>query len=319
MVVTIHRASNCPDNMKHLRECVLAVLLSGAFASSVFAQNYVDIATFTGAYGAPVSFENGSKSYTAIKEWQGTLLFPIELNEKLVLLPAVSGDITTLRLLPKGRYRQFYQINPRMGFRWQHNEQWSGTYYWLPKRMMQEGAAGNAVWQMGGLALMNYQPAEKNVKYKMGLYYNQELFGPFFVPLLGLYAQNERWEYNLTLPLAANINYRLNERWRSGFDFFAIVRTFPVSGNNFSNHYLTKATIEPKLFLRYEPVRGILIRLLAGYTVGREYEIFDRGDEVAWGLSAFEFGDNRTLQNIPFEDGWIFQLNLRYRFYLGEK
>lgn len=288
------------------------------FVAPLAAQNYVDIANFTGVYGAPAAFENGSGAETAVNELKGNVLIPVKISENLVLLPALAGDATRLRLLPKGAYRQFLQVNPRMGFRWQHSEQWSGTYLWLPKRMWQKGAATNAVWQMGGLALFNYEPSGKAIKYKMGLYYNQELFGSFFVPLLGLYAQNKRWEYNLTLPLAANVNYRLNERWRGGFDFLAIVRTYPISTPNYKDHYLTKANIEPKLYVQYEPVPGLIIRLLAGYSIGREYEVFERGDQVVWGLSAFEFGDQRSLQNIPFEDGWVAQLNLRYRIYLED-
>jgi len=297
----------------------LAALVTLLASTTLWAQDYVDLANFTGAYGAPSAFEDGSGAQTPVREWQGNLLLPIRFGDKLALLPAIAGDITTLRLAPGADFRQFNQLNPRMGLRIRHSEHWSGTYYWLPKRMWQQGAHDDGVWQMGGLVLYNYQPPEKQIKYKMGLYYNQELFGPFFVPLFGLYAQKNRWEYNLTLPLAANVNYRINDQWRGGFDFFAIVRTYPISEGNFQSHYLTKGTIEPKLFVRYEPVRGVLIRLLAGYTIGRDYEIFERGEQVAWGLSAFEFGDDRSLQNIPFEDGFTLQLNLRYRFYLGDK
>src|SRR5438105_683155 len=70
---------------------------------------------------------------------------------------------------------------------------------------------GNKDLQMGGIAIMKFKKND-NLNYKFGLYYNSELFGPFFVPMIGIYylSPNKKLETNIMLPLQADVNYKLN-------------------------------------------------------------------------------------------------------------
>jgi hypothetical protein len=56
-----------------------------------------------------------------------------------------------------------------------------------------------------------------------------------------------------------------------------------------------------------------------GYSIGRNYRIYDIQDRATWGLSAFKFGDNREQLNSDFSDGLIFRTRFIYRFHLNKE
>lgn len=294
---------------------IFVLLLAVAHHSR--AQNFVDIVNINGIYSLPADFEDAAGN-TEITEFSATINVPVKVNEKLALLPGLYFDRTELQLLPEASSRTaLYTLNPRLGINLQHSDRWSGTYLFLPKISSDLKNIGRRDYQYGGIALLKYEK-KPELQYKIGVYYNAELFGPFFVPLFGAYWQKNRWEINATLPLLANINYRLNPRWRAGFEFTAFVRSFDLNSQTFDNHYLVKSTNEPSLFMRYEPWKGILFRFMAGYSVARSYRVYDSGDELSWGLSAFKFNDDRLQRNVDFSDGLVLKLNMRYRFYLEQ-
>src|SRR5690606_28468199 len=82
-------------------------------------------------------------------------------------------------------------------------------------------------FQLGAIAILKYEKKD-NLNYKLGAYYNSELFGPFFVPILGMYylSPSEKLEIDLSLPLWADINYKVLEKVRVGANFAAFVRTY---------------------------------------------------------------------------------------------
>src|SRR5690606_13764505 len=98
-----------------------------------------------------------------------------------------------------------------------------------------------------------------------------------------------------------------------GSNFNAGVRSYNLSENN---AYVVKKTNEIFGYLQFNINKSILIQTKAGYTIGRSYRTYNTNDKTDVGISAFRFGDNRTVLNPDFNDGAIFRVRLLYRFHI---
>ena len=124
----------------------------------------------------------------------------------------------------------------------------------MPKISSNFKKLGKSDYQVGGIALFKYTKNE-NLNYKFGLYYNSELFGPFFVPMVGLYylSPNKKTEVNLMLPLQANFDYKLIPFIHIGANYNGLIRSYhlvDVAPQNY-NSYLGKSSNELSAYLKF--------------------------------------------------------------------
>lgn len=277
------------------------------------AQNYVDLAKFY--YGStPANNFDSIGGNTTVEEFGADLTAPIKLNDNNIIVTGVMLEQIKVKLHPLTNPKTISTINFKMGFNKIHSEKLSGTYMLLPKLSSDFKSLSNKDFQLGALVLMKYKKNE-NLTYNGGIYYNQELFGPFFVPLFGLYykSPNKKFETNITLPIWADMNYQLTNWLTIGTNFSAGVRSYNLSENN---AYVAKKTNEIFGYLQFNINKSILIQTKAGYTLGRSYRAYNTNDKTDLGISAFRFGDNRTVLNPDFSDGVIFRIRLLYRFHI---
>lgn len=280
------------------------------------AQNYVDLVKINYAATPFNSYDSLNGIKTQLQEFSTDITLPIVLDSTKTLLTGVLFEQISLVNQPSSQ-NTFYTINPKIGLNYKHSEKITGTYLFLPKIAsdLQEGL-NQKHFQFGGIALYNIKKSS-NFKYRFGAYYNQELFGPFVVPLLGFYYQskNKKLEANFTLPVSADLNYQLIKNIKAGLNFNAIVKSFYAS--DFNNNYITKTTNELFAYLQINfPSYRVLIEPQIGYSVGRSFRIYDTDDKLDFKLSAFKFGTDQKPLNYDFKDGLIFKIRLAYRFML---
>ena len=289
----------------------LLIFISLSFGSE--AQDYVDLARFHYATTPDNDFDS-ILGKSNIVEYGADITLPIQLNDSTAILTGLYLEQIKTRLHPQSDYETFSTINFKIGYNRKHNEKWSGTYLLLPKISSNFEEVTSKDFQLGALLLMKYTKKE-NLKYNMGIYYNNELFGPFFVPLLGFYyhSPNKKWEANFTLPIWADINYKLTDWMNIGSNFTAFVRSYNM-GNY--DDYVVKKTNEVFGYLQFNIKKSILIQTKTGYSIGRSYKAYDDNDKVDLGMSAFRFGDNRNVLNPTFKDGLVFKVRLIYRYHL---
>lgn len=296
--------------MKH---STLIFLLGISFSS--FAQNYIDLAKFHYQNTAQNKFDS-SENKTNIEEYSLNVTLPIKLNDKTAILTGFGWDRYSTALTAFGNQTSISSYLLKAGININHNDKWNGTYLLLPKLASDFKANNDENFQLGALALFKYQK-NANMRYKFGLYYNGDKFGTFFVPLFGFYYKKNKFEADLTIPAAADANYRMKENLFVGMDFRAIVRSFNLTQPQriLGNEYVEQKSNEVTTYLGYE-FKGILLKSQIGYTIGRSYGIYQSEDQIDWGLSLFRFGDNRTQLNSNFADGLIFRVQMVYRLYL---
>ena len=197
-----------------------------------FGQNYVDLARFHYSNTPQNEFDSIGGN-TNIEDLGVDITLPIKLNDSNVILTGLNLDQIKTKIHPLGNFQTISTINLKIGYNKKYSKKWSGTYMLLPKLSSDFKKISSKDFQLGALILMKYNKKE-NLKYNLGVYYNNELFGPFLVPLLGLYfkSQNDKFEANLTLPIWADMNYKLNSWLKVGTNFSAFVRSYHLSENS---------------------------------------------------------------------------------------
>ena len=292
----------------------LVFLITTYFLS---AQNYVDLAKLFYA-NTPVNQFDSATNGTRVQEYGIDLTLPVQLKNGNALITGIYAETISTKVAPENsNLTSVHTLNVKLGANLKFGEKWSGTFVALPKLSSDFKKISWDDAQIGAYALMKYKTRE-NLNWKFGMYYNSELFGPFFVPLVGLYylSPNQKFEANLTLPISADANYALLPWMKVGMNFFAFVRTYhlnePYEGN--PENYLAKTTNEVYAYLQFHAGRNFVIQPKVGYSIGRNYRIYDEKDKIVFGLSAFRFGDDREQRNADFQDGLIFRLRAIYRF-----
>ncbi len=285
---------------------------------TLLAQKYVDIVKLNYNNTSRNNFENSSKS-TRVEELDLETTLPIAINSKTNFITGFIYERIRTKLFEDGDLETFSSISLKIGFNKVHSAKWSGTYVFVPKIASDFHHITKKDFQLGGFVLLKYSKNE-SLNYKVGLYANGELFGPWFVPLLGLYyiSPNKKFEANVTMPIMADVNYSILKRVAIGMNFFGQVRTYYLTKitSDGSNGYVHRSTTELFGYLKFNLSKSVTIQTKAGYSIGRFYRVYDENDKISFGLPLSYFGDDRKQLNTDFQDGWVYQTMLIYRFHL---
>lgn len=295
---------------------IIAVIPCLFLVGNVFGQKYVDVAKFYYGNSSQNKFKNSEVS-TQIKELGLELTIPIIINPTDAVLTGLIYERIQTRLFETDPETMVSVLGLRAGLSKKHSEKWSGTYVLIPKLASDFNYLGRSDFQLGFLTLLKYAKGT-NKNYKLGIYYNSELFGPFIVPLFGIYylSSDEKFEANLTLPFLADINYKLHKRFNIGMNFNGQVRSYHLTTVPSTNKagYIVKATNEVFSYLKFNLNNNISVYTRLGYSVGRSYRVYDETEKISFGSVLIRVGDERQQLNTDFSDGFIYQAALLYRF-----
>lgn len=277
------------------------------------AQNYLDIIKVDYGFSPNNRFED-TLGKTHLQDVNGELTIPVRVYERANFLTGMYFEFNSASFNPSREQESVYGTILKLGMNIKHSNKWSGTYMFLPKISSDCKKIEQNDFQYGGFVLMQYTQSSR-LNYRIGLYANGDKFGPFFVPLLGIYylSKNEKIEIKGVLPLNFDMNFSLSNNIRLGMNYRGLLRTFNLNTpiGNEQNRYIVKATNELSLYFQYGFSNGINIQLACGRSLGRSYRIFN--EKVNWGMPLYYNGDNRTQLNTDFSDGWIFKVALFYR------
>jgi hypothetical protein len=168
---------------------------------------------------------------------------------------------------------------------------------------------GNS-FQLG--AMFNYEKTfHEDLVMSFGAMYNQELFGPYLVPIVDLHWQvSERWRIDGMLPITARVVYQVNENMSAGFNHFGLITSYYLGEESYAGDYLERQSIDLSLFLRQRIAGSFLIEGMVGRTFGRSYKQYAGDQKVDFAIPLVTFGDDRTVKNATFKDGMILTLKL---------
>jgi hypothetical protein len=287
------------------------------FCLQGFAQNAVEIYKGNVSSTSRLTFTN-SNTENRIQEQSHDLSLPFKLNEKSTFLTGVLYEKFNTKLFQDGKAVNFSSVTLKLGMNLQLHPRLSMTTVLLPKLAKDISAVDVQDFQLGAITIFKFKKTT-NLHFKYGLYFNTELFGPFFVPLAGLYflSPNKKLEANLLLPLQADVNYRLHKALVLGANFNGQIRTYHFS-NLLPGHtdtYLARATNEIYAYVRYDVNANLSIYARGGISVGRSYRVYDSEDKVTFGLPATFIGPARSQLNSDFSNGALAMISLLYRIF----
>ena len=243
-------------------------------ALNCLSQDYIDLFKFT-YLNSPFNKADSVPGPSRVQEFYLDVTLPIKLSERSAIITGLTIEQLSVSSNPAGfNVSAVYSTTLKLGLNKKIGQKWDGTYMFLPKIAADFNRIEDNALQLGGLALFKYHKSE-SLKYRLGVYYNTELFGPFFVPLLGFYYQskNKKLEFNVTLPVWADVNYSFNKKWAVGVNFSAFVRSYYLSdiATNGTGQYLVKASNELYGYLQYTVKESCFFEGKVGYSVGRRF------------------------------------------------
>jgi hypothetical protein len=283
------------------------------------AQDYVDLVKLNFNTTSPSRFKNSTVT-TRIREIDAEATLPLRINATTNFITGFIYENINCRLTTVDTDETFGSAALKLGINKIHSEKWSGTYMLLPKLASDFNGFTKKDFQFGAVALMKYVKNDR-LSYKVGVYYNAELFGPWVVPLVGLYykSANKKIEANLTLPLLADVNYTVNGKLAVGFNFSGQVRTYHLSAiANGNDGYVARSVNELFAYLKLPVTKNVILQFRGGRSMARHYRAYDIHDKVALGVPLAYFGDSRQQLNSDLKDGWVYQAILLYRFYTAK-
>jgi hypothetical protein len=285
---------------------------------SVFvrSQNYIDLfkADFS---STPQNKFDTSNASTSLTEINSDLTIPIPINESFTILSGLTYEMTSASFNPNRKRETLTGLTLKLGANVKHNSKWGGTYLLLPKVSSDLKNASNQDFQLGAAVLMKYTKSD-HFNYRLGMYANSELFGPFIVPIFGFYYLNptEKFEVKVLLPLSVDLNYLITDNAKLGLNFKGQIRTYnlhtPIDAE--TNRYAARSTNDVYSYFQYGINNGINFQVGVGRSVGRSYRIYD--EVVSFATPLAYFGDNREQLNTDFADGWLFKVAAFYRLKL---
>ena len=287
-----------------------------------FAQNYVDV--LHSEYTAtPQNTFDSSNQNKDLQKININITTPIKLKNGNAILTGLVYDRVNTSFDPGEKMTPVSSFILKMGMNIKHSDKWSTTFLLLPKLASTFTATTTSEdFQFGGLVLAKKKKTE-NLSYKIGAYMNGDQFGPFLVPLFGFYYKKKKLEMDVIVPSYAKINYSLSPKFTAGVNWRATVKSYNLQGpmvnlpavvkRPFYMHHLSN---EIAAHIGYEPVKGVIVRGMAGVSLGRSFRVYENDDKIDFGLSLFRFGDDRVPLNTDFANGLFYRAELAYRVYL---
>lgn len=282
-----------------------------------FSQNYFDIVNLAYTNTPKNDFEI-SNSQSTVEELALELNFPILINEKTILLTGLFANKTKVKLDANIPSSNLKVLGLNFGVNKSFSDKWSTTFMIFTKIASDKIKLSNDNFQFAILSLFT-NTKRNDLKYRYGVYANTEKYGLIIVPIFGLYylSANKKFEANLNLPIIADINFKISNKFWLGMKFDGLGTTYNLNKQNYSVNgaYVSKTSNELVSYLRFKLSKFLYINTKVGYAINRNYKVYDANDKIDLALGSIYFGDDRTQLNERFKDGAIFKVELFYRLH----
>lgn len=238
---------------------------------------------------------------------------PIVLNEKTAIVTGIRGNNWTMSYTPEQIWpTSYYSLGLTLGVNHKFSDKNSLLFVAIPKLNSDYRSIESSALQFGFLTTYSIQKNE-NFLWKLGMYYNDEFFGAFVVPIFGLdWKLSDKMTISGDLPIYGKANYKGNDKLDYGFGYVALVSSYRLT-QEFDDAYTSRFAIEPYLYADLKLFKNTYFNAKAGYAISRTYPIYDKDDKIDWQLSFIKFGDEREQLNPIIENGAFIEIGLAYK------
>jgi hypothetical protein len=284
---------------------------------SLIAQKTFDLATISGRYGLPQSYDSVYSGKATESGVSINLAVPVEFSEKSMWYNSVNyfyWNVSDNEEMPVNiaSPASIHGIILRTGLVQKFSGDQEIQILFVPRLMSDFQNINGDHYQFGGI-LMYKKKFSSKLTMGFGAMYNQELFGPYLVPLIDLDWQiSERWSITGLLPVYSKIKYKVNERLNLGLAHFGLITTYKLGAPEYAGDYIERQSIDVSFFTRYRLFGDIYVEGRIGQAISRSYTQYAADQKVDFSLPLIGFGDDRIAKNVNFKDGLIVELRLVY-------
>jgi hypothetical protein len=267
------------------------------------AQPYFDVLNIQGQWSKPIDSSPSDSSGIETQFLSADLSIPLKIKEDIFAL-----GLTYSELAAQSDFLSMFRMESIL-FSAAFIKQWKKenikTSFILLGRSNKDPALNfnsNSL-QVGGAVLHTIQRSER-VKYKFGIYYNSEFFGPFILPLAGIdWKINERMNLFGVLPGSMNLEYKLSKSVHLGIAFRSITNSFRQAHNYFirinDNHI--------KVLSDFYLTKKHVLTIETGHSVLRKYK------------PGIRISGETNYMDLELKDGYLIKIAYAFRFRLDEK
>ena len=277
------------------------VLAKFLVTSDVSAQPFIDIANVSYQESHPTNLLRHDKQDLKTKLFSASLNLPVKLGtDYLIFNPHFEqfNMSSGSQLNDKRIYAVYMPVAYLMQLK---NKNWNTTWAILPRINSDLEYRLASQDMQTGIAVLNTFEKKSNLKYTFGIYYNNEFFGPFIIPLVGIdWNVNSRLNIFGNLPNSMNLEYKFSNKLRGGCSLLFMTNSYRILHSGFlridDNHV--------KTFLDYYLAKSQVLTLEIGHSVLRKYRsgIRENGNT--------EYFDEQVSNGILFRIGYSFRLRL---------
>jgi len=274
------------------------------FNTDSICQNYTDIVNARYYYIPPVALKDSSK-HNNIRELRFETTLPIELKNGNIIGFKPRYSSYTLNTNINGlKDLRLHTVKLPFFIYWKFaNSRWSIYADISPKLNSDFRNLSGRHFQIGGMVITYFEKKE-NFAWQLGIVYNQDTYGPFFMPLLGLYVMNEKNYFEALLPAYVIYERKLNPKFYAGLELELRGETFRLGDSQYEDSFISQLG-ENKLTFLTEP------KLFIDYYVAKHVVLF-----IKPGLRLFQKWEHYTEDDKRIEDSEYIQGTLKNSFYL---
>jgi hypothetical protein len=282
-----------------------------------YAQERLDLLTFSGSYGFPSSYDSVYQSKATETGVMANFVAPVEVSDKLVWYNSLNyfyWQVDNDENMPADIQNpiEVHGFILRTGVYYKFDDSRALQVLLAPRLMTDFVNIDTDHLQWGGLAVYDKRYHE-SLKIGFGLLYNQEFYGPNFVPLVNLdWKIDQKWSVSGLLPIYAKLKYQVNERFDVGWSHFGLVTTYRLGADAYQGDYVERRSIDESIYARVQLFGNFFLEGRFGYAFGRSYKQYDTDQKMDFSLPLIEVGDQRIAKSISFEDGLIGSLRIVY-------
>jgi hypothetical protein len=286
----------------YFKLCIISLLF---FPEIIIAQPFFDLLNIKYQYLPKRPYSDHSNSNFNGSLAEANVMVPFVQKDKSALLAGITyrkfNFVSTGSVNAEDNLYSFIFL---CGYskQWK-NEKWKTLFMFIPKMNSDLEKVNHDSYQFGGLVLCKYKKSEK-INFHFGLYYNSELFGPYFMPIVGIdWKINDRLNIFGDMPSNLSLEYKINKSLYSGITYNSFVSTYTLNSPGYNTYVRQGDTRwgdnQIKLFMNWYATKRIVIYLDGGATFFRIFTLYDYNDEPVYDRnSVFRKADNGALINL---------------------
>jgi hypothetical protein len=280
------------------------------FSAQGISQPFVDLFNSRFQSFPGISYSGESKKNLSATQWQTSLLAPVVRKNKDVFLVGLNYSLLNFTVKGDTTYSttlRSHGVHVGYNKQWK-NEKWKTLFLFIARANTRLSDLTSTDMQYGGVLLFNYKHKE-NVRYRLGLYYNREYFGNFFIPLVGIeWKINKSLNFFGDLPNSLNLEKKFHEKFYAGIIFLSMTSSYRTESTSNVDDFIREGEKgvghnQLKLFLNYYVTKHLVVYAEAGKTYGRSFQLFQNNIETDFSNSVFR----KTTESFLFNGGVAFR------------